>query len=74
MRAVYRARRDLLIAALGEHLPQLPVSGVAAGLSLMLNLPAQVDDRDLGRTARDAGIALEPLTRYTIMTAARAGS
>lgn len=31
MRAVYRARRDLLIAALREHLPQLPVSGVAAG-------------------------------------------
>jgi GntR family transcriptional regulator / MocR family aminotransferase len=66
MRAVYRTRRGLLIAALDEHLPQLPVSGVAFGLSVTLNLPPEVDDRDLERTARDAGIALEALTRYTI--------
>lgn len=66
MRAVYRIRRDLLIAALSRHLPQLPVSGVAAGLSVTLNLPTGIDDRELERTARDAGIALEALTRYTV--------
>jgi GntR family transcriptional regulator/MocR family aminotransferase len=66
MRAVYRARRDLLIAALGEHLPHLSASGVAAGLSVTLNLPQEVDDRELEGAARDAGIALEALTRYAI--------
>jgi GntR family transcriptional regulator/MocR family aminotransferase len=65
-RAIYRARRDRLTTALGEQLPQLPVSGVAAGLSVTLKLPAEVDDRELERTARDAGIALEGLTRYSI--------
>jgi GntR family transcriptional regulator/MocR family aminotransferase len=73
MRAVYRARRDLLISALGEHLPQLPVSGVAAGLSVTLNLPTEVDDRDLERTARDAGIALEALARCAINDRGRRG-
>ena len=65
-RTVYRARRDLLIATLREQLPELTVSGVAAGLSVTLHLPAAADDRELARTAREAGIALEALTHYTI--------
>jgi GntR family transcriptional regulator/MocR family aminotransferase len=66
MRAVYRARRDRLVAALSGQLPELPVSGVAAGLSVTLDLPTGVDDRELERGARDAGITLEALARYTI--------
>ncbi len=65
-RAVYRARRDRLTTALSEHFPELTVSGVSAGLHVLLNLPAGVDDRELERTARDAGIALTALAESTI--------
>ena len=34
MRQIYRHRRDVLVDALQEFLPQLPVGGVAAGLGL----------------------------------------
>lgn len=36
VRAVYRARRDMLLAALARHVPQVPVTGVSAGLHLYL--------------------------------------
>jgi GntR family transcriptional regulator/MocR family aminotransferase len=65
-RAIYRARRDQLVAALAEHFPELTVSGVAAGLSVMLNLPGSVDDRELECSALAAGIRLEALSRYAI--------
>ncbi len=65
-RAVYRARRDRLTNALSEHFPELTVSGVSAGLHVLLNLPAGVDDRQLERTARDAGIALTALAESII--------
>ncbi|MES2098466.1 MAG: PLP-dependent aminotransferase family protein [Pseudomonadota bacterium] len=52
MRPVYRLRRDLLVAALHEHLPGLRIGGVAAGLHLMLDLPPGTDERALLRTAQ----------------------
>lgn len=36
VRAVYRARRDLLLGALGRHLPGVRVTGVSAGLHVYL--------------------------------------
>lgn len=47
MRQVYRRRRDLLVAAFARYLPDLPVSGVAAGLHLMVNLPPAIDEKAL---------------------------
>jgi GntR family transcriptional regulator/MocR family aminotransferase len=72
-RAVYRGRRDRLTKALSEHFPELTVSGVSAGLHVLLDLPAWVDDRELERTARDSGIALEALARYTIQDRGKRG-
>ena len=42
------------------------MSGVSAGLHVLLNLPPAVDDRDLEPEARKVGIALEALARYTL--------
>ncbi len=72
-RGVYRARRDRLAAALAAHFPGLSVFGVAAGLSVMLELPAGTDDRGLERTALEAGVRLEALSRYTIEDRGRSG-
>jgi GntR family transcriptional regulator / MocR family aminotransferase len=73
MRGVYRERRDRLVAALADELPELSVSGVAAGLSVMLDLPAGVDDRSLEHSALAAGIRVEALGRYTIEDQGRRG-
>ena len=65
-RAVYRTRRDQLVAVLAEQFPDLSVSGVSAGLHVLLNLPSTVDDHELERSALEAGIRVEALARYTI--------
>jgi GntR family transcriptional regulator/MocR family aminotransferase len=61
-RAVYRARRERMLEALGEHLPELDVAGVAAGLSLLVRLPSWVDDVALCERAGAARIRTIPLS------------
>jgi GntR family transcriptional regulator/MocR family aminotransferase len=65
-RAVYRARRDRLAAALATHFPGRSVFGVAAGLSVVLDLPSDTDDRELERIALRSGVRVEALSRYAI--------
>jgi len=43
VRPAYRARRDAVLAALAEHLPAARVHGVAAGLHVLVELPAGTD-------------------------------
>jgi len=72
-RAVYRARRDRLIAALARHLPGLEIEGVAAGLHLLLRLPPGVDDSAIARDARSAGINVSALSAFRIKPASSGG-
>lgn len=65
-RAVYRARRDRLVAVLADHLPGLTISGVSAGLHVLLNSRGAIDDRELERSALKEGVRVEALARYTI--------
>ena len=59
VRPVYRSRRDRLLAELDAHLPQLRPSGEAAGLHLLLRLPAGLDPDFVSEAAADHGIHLE---------------
>ena len=72
-RGVYRARRDRLIAALTEHLPELKVEGVAAGLHLLLRTPPWVDDSAIAQGARSAGIRVVALSAFRIKPANSGG-
>jgi GntR family transcriptional regulator/MocR family aminotransferase len=72
-RSVYRGRRDRLIAALSRHLPELKVEGVAAGLHLVVRMPAGVDDSAIARDAKSAGINVAALTAFRIKPAAGGG-
>jgi GntR family transcriptional regulator/MocR family aminotransferase len=56
MRVVYRRRRDALVAALARHLPQLRVTGTAAGLHLLAWLPPDVDEASVVSAAAEQGI------------------
>ncbi|WP_163548548.1 PLP-dependent aminotransferase family protein [Candidatus Frankia nodulisporulans] len=63
VRARHRARRDALLGALRATLPTATVQGVAAGLHLLVTLPAdQVDDRALADQLHAAGVLVHPLS------------
>ncbi len=61
---LYAARRAGLVAALGRHLPQLRLTGVDAGLHLVVLLPPGVDDATVAAAARARGIGLDALADY----------
>jgi GntR family transcriptional regulator/MocR family aminotransferase len=58
MRGSYRRRRDTLVATLGEHLPQLAVEGIPAGLHVATRLPADVALGPLLESAWQARVGL----------------
>ncbi|MFE0517063.1 PLP-dependent aminotransferase family protein, partial [Streptomyces sp. NPDC058964] len=62
----YRERRDALVAALAERFPEARVSGIAAGLHAIAELPERYgpEDRFLERMAV-AGVAVRPLSACT---------
>jgi GntR family transcriptional regulator/MocR family aminotransferase len=55
-RRAQRESRDALVAALAKQLPAARVSGIAAGLHLVVELPDGVDDVALAVRARVAGL------------------
>jgi GntR family transcriptional regulator/MocR family aminotransferase len=57
----YRRRRDALLEAIQEQLPQLDVRGAAAGLFAVLLLPPHADELAVTEAAARHGVALEPL-------------
>ncbi|MFJ8435079.1 PLP-dependent aminotransferase family protein [Kitasatospora sp. NPDC094019] len=61
----YRRRRDLLVAALAERAPQVRVTGIAAGLHAVLQLPpGSRPEAELLERARAAGLVLTGLDWY----------
>jgi GntR family transcriptional regulator / MocR family aminotransferase len=56
MRRRYRARRDRFAAAVGRHLPGFHLSGAAAGLHVLLGLPAGLEGRAVAAAARARGV------------------
>jgi GntR family transcriptional regulator/MocR family aminotransferase len=63
-RTRYRARRDRMVRALAEHLPDGRVLGVAAGLHVLLQLPAGTDAAAVVRRATAAGVRVANLDTY----------
>ena len=59
VRPVYRARRDALLGALRQHLPQVPVDGELAGLHLLLRVPAGWDLDAAADAGARRGLQLE---------------
>jgi GntR family transcriptional regulator/MocR family aminotransferase len=55
----YRRQRDVLLQALDERLPEVEVKGAAAGLFVLLRLPAGASEAAVLRHARASGLALE---------------
>jgi GntR family transcriptional regulator/MocR family aminotransferase len=63
MRLRYRRRRDQLVRQLAEHAPQVRVSGIAAGLHAVLELPPGTE-QSVVRAAAWQGLAVETLGSF----------
>jgi len=61
VRSRQRRRRDALLAGLARHLPQARVTGVAAGLHLLILLDGD-DDTVLAKRAAAHGVLVHPLS------------
>lgn len=64
MRVHYRARREALLLALGDALPEVRVMGIAAGLHAAIRLPPDNDERAIAEEADRRGIAIGALDRF----------
>ncbi|MGW7053444.1 MocR-like pyridoxine biosynthesis transcription factor PdxR [Streptomyces sp. NPDC054887] len=63
MRQRHRRRRDQLVAALAERAPHVRVTGIAAGLHAVLELPPGTE-RAVVKAAAWQGLAVEGLSAY----------
>lgn len=63
-RLAYRRRRDRLVAALRQPAPEVRVTGIAAGLHALLELPPGQDEDELVAQAAHHGLAIEGLGHY----------
>jgi GntR family transcriptional regulator/MocR family aminotransferase len=73
VRRAARARRDAVVAAVRRHLPGARISGVAAGLHLVVELAPGIDDRALVARARRAGLAPLALSDLRLREEGRPG-
>lgn len=58
MRATYAARRTVLLAALAQHAPAVPVTGLAAGFHAIAHLPTGADEHAACTAARARSVGL----------------
>ena len=66
MRTRYHARRDAMITALADTLPEATIRGIAAGLHTIVELPASDDEHAIRDEAQRRGITLAILDSYRI--------
>ena len=67
----YRERRDRLVAALEQRLPECRVTGVAAGLHLLLRLPHGTDEAAVVAALAERRIRIRGLAGYRLSDRAR---
>jgi GntR family transcriptional regulator/MocR family aminotransferase len=73
MRPMYRSRRDALLTALAQHLPELEPAGIAAGLHLVAWLPPDLEEATVIAAAAREGVAVAGVTPYRLSPAPRGG-
>jgi GntR family transcriptional regulator/MocR family aminotransferase len=64
MRPLYRARRDVLLEALGAALPELEPVGIAGGIHVFAWLPPHIRPAAIVPAALDRGLVIEGMGDY----------
>ncbi|MYX95866.1 aminotransferase class I/II-fold pyridoxal phosphate-dependent enzyme [Streptomyces sp. SID486] len=70
MRAGYAGRRGVLLDALAEHAPGVPVTGLAAGFHAVAHLPAGADEHHVVTAARARSVGLYGMSTWRASGAA----
>jgi GntR family transcriptional regulator / MocR family aminotransferase len=65
-RLAYRHRRDRLVAALARHAPGVRVTGIAAGLHAVAELPPGQREGEVAARAAARGVAIDGLADYAL--------
>ena len=63
-RLVYRRRRDRLVDTLRRQAPQVRISGIAAGLHALVELPDPLRENDVVARAAERGLSVQGLGVY----------
>jgi GntR family transcriptional regulator / MocR family aminotransferase len=63
-RLAYRRRRDWLVSELRRQVPGVAVTGIAAGLHVLVRLPAGVTEEDVIARGAARGLALDGLASF----------
>ena len=66
-----RQRRDRLVAELARRAPQVPVTGIAAGMPALVVLPPAAQEQDVIAEAALRGLTLEGLAEFRTGTQQR---
>lgn len=69
MRAVYGRRRDKLVAAMADYLPDLEATGIAAGIHSYVPLPPDLGEDDLIAAARRERLILQGVSEFRVLPA-----
>jgi GntR family transcriptional regulator/MocR family aminotransferase len=62
--AAFKRRREVLLEALEEHLPEAAPEGTAGGLFLSVRLPAEIEEAALVGAARRRGVAVDGVNEH----------
>jgi len=73
MRPIYRRRRDALLKALRDRVPDLEPAGVSAGLHLVAWLPPDLDETAVVNAAARRGLGVYGVAPYRISSPGRGG-
>ena len=73
MRPAYRRRRDALLEALRERLPDFEPTGIAAGQHLVAWLPSDLDEANVVKAAARRGVGVYGVAPYRIGSDGPAG-
>jgi GntR family transcriptional regulator/MocR family aminotransferase len=73
MRPIYRARRDVLLAALARHTPDLRPTGASAGLHVVAWLPDGIDEVSIVERAAAVGVGINGIGPYRMTSAPARG-
>ncbi len=65
-RLVYRRRRDRLLTVLHRHAPEFRITGIAAGLHAVIQLPFGESEGDLVARAVSRGLAVQGLSSFRL--------
>jgi GntR family transcriptional regulator/MocR family aminotransferase len=64
----YRSRRDVLVAAVADRLPEVRVGGIAAGLHAVAWLPDGAPEAEIAGRALEQGVAIDTIHRDCAVT------